>query len=88
MDTLSLFNKRQFAPDFILSQMTNDTLKPPRPRFEKHMNTVKTLLAGLLPQFSQDLITSVTTIAEDVDIRLTLRYPGDLWHRIQSAGEN
>ena len=88
MDTPGLFNKRQFAPDLILSQVTNDALKPSRPWFEKHMNTVETLIAGLLPQLFQDLISRVTTIAENIDIRLTLRYPGDFGHRIQSTGEN
>ena len=88
MDTPGLFNKRQFAPDFILSQVTNDALKPSRPWLEKHMNTIETLIAGLLPQLFQDLISRVTTIAENIDIRLTLRYPGDFGHRIQSTGEN
>lgn len=46
MDTPGLFNKRQFAPDFILSQVTNDALKPSLPWLEKHMNTIETLIAG------------------------------------------
>ena len=88
MDALCLLNKGQFTANFIFRQMTNHTLKPSRPGFEQHMNTVKTRVPRFFPEFRQYLVTGVSPVTEDIHIRLTVRHTGDFGHSIQPAGVN
>ncbi|MCW0345667.1 hypothetical protein NB703_003760 [Pantoea ananatis] len=67
MNTKSFIDEDEISPDLIFSQMTNETFKAPRPWFEDGVNTKKTVITRLLPEFTQYLIAGIPAIAEYID---------------------